>query len=55
MPTACVASKRLPILLTCKPMNSAFQCSTTPKNQTLPSCTVVLWVASVAHMTLING
>ena len=30
---------------------SPFQCSTTPNSQTLPSSTVGIWVASVAHMT----
>src|SRR5512132_1314700 len=51
MPIAWVASKRLPLLLTCQPMSSAFQCSATPNSQTLPSCTVITCVASIAHMT----
>jgi len=49
---AWVASKRVPRLATCHPTSSAFQCSMTPNSQTLPSCTVVIWVASVAHITL---
>jgi len=46
-----MASKRAPRFATCQPSSSAFQCSTTPNSQTLPFCTVVIWVASVAHMT----
>ena len=33
-----------------QPSSSALQCSTTPNSQALPSCTVVIWVASVAHV-----
>jgi hypothetical protein len=51
MPTAWTASKRVPRLLTCQPRSSAFQCSATPNSQTLPSRTVVISVASTAHMT----
>jgi hypothetical protein len=51
MPTAWVASKRVPDFVTCQPRISAFQCSATPNSHTLPSWTVVTWVASVAHMT----
>jgi hypothetical protein len=36
----------------CHPTSSAFQCSMTPNSQTLPSCTVAIWVASVAHIML---
>jgi hypothetical protein len=46
-----VASKRVADLVTCQPSSSAFQCSATPNSQTLPSWTVVTWVASIAHMT----
>jgi hypothetical protein len=51
MPTAWMASKRVPRSATCQPSGSAFQCSATPNSQTLPSWTVVTWVASVAHIT----
>ncbi len=51
MASAWVASKRVPRFVTCQPRNSAFQCSATPKIQTLPCWTVVTWVASIAHMT----
>jgi hypothetical protein len=51
MPTAWIASKRVPRSATCQPSSSAFQCSATPNSHTLPSSTVVIWVASVAHMT----
>ena len=51
MPTAWVASKRVPRLATCQPSSSAFQCSAAPNSHTLPAWAVVTWVASVAHIT----
>src|SRR5215213_6618393 len=51
MPAAWIASNRVPRLARCQPRSSAFQCSATPNSQTLPSRTVVIRVASVAHMT----
>ena len=52
MPSAWVASKRVPNFATRQPSSSAFQCSATRNSQTLPSWTVVIWVASIAHMIL---
>ena len=40
-----------PALGDIQPSSSAFQCSATPNSQTLPSWTVAIWVASVAHIT----
>src|SRR5450759_2702700 len=38
------------MLATCHPTASAFECSTTANNQTLPSTTVGICVASVPHI-----
>jgi len=35
---------------TCQSSNPAFQCSMTPNSQILPSYTLGIWVASVAHI-----
>jgi len=51
MLTAWMASKRVARSATCQPTSSAFPCSMTPNSQTLPSCTVAIWVASVARIT----
>ena len=45
------AAKRLPILHTCHPTHSAFQCSTAAKTQTQPSSTVNTRTPSVPHIT----
>jgi hypothetical protein len=51
MPTAWMASKRVPRLATRQPSGPALQCSATPHSRTSPSRPVVAWVASVAPMT----
>jgi hypothetical protein len=55
MASAWVASKRVPRFVTCPPRRSAFQCPATPNSQTLPCCTVVIRVASIAPITFGAG